>query len=111
MMKMQLLVLGCLLVAASASANGYYHRGYYHGYYGPRVGVVIGAPLWGAYWGPGWYAPPPSPSVVYVTPQPQVVTANPPSYAYYCRRLEGYYPQIPSCPGGWMQVVPQVPAN
>jgi hypothetical protein len=27
-------------------------------------------------------------------------------YWYYCQDPQGYYPYIKSCPGGWMQVVP-----
>jgi len=45
--------------------------------------------------------------VVYVTPPPpQTYIEKPPSYAYYCRRPAGYYPQVPRCPDGWMKVVP-----
>jgi hypothetical protein len=29
------------------------------------------------------------------------------SYWYYCQSPQGYYPYIPHCPGGWLQVVPQ----
>ncbi len=29
-----------------------------------------------------------------------------PAYYYYCRDPEGYYPRVPSCPSGWLRVVP-----
>ena len=86
-------VAGVLMTASAAAfAHGYYGHGYYrHGYYygGPRV--VIGVP-----WGP---------------PPPQTYIEKPPSYAYYCRRPAGYYPQVPRCPDGWMKVVPDGPLS
>ena len=27
-------------------------------------------------------------------------------YSYYCTNPAGYYPQVPSCPSGWLTVVP-----
>ena len=37
--------------------------------------------------------------------QPQI------QYWYYCQNPEGYYPYVKQCPGGWLQVVPQSPAQ
>jgi len=31
-----------------------------------------------------------------------------PYYWYYCQNPQGYYPYVKSCPGGWMQVIPNV---
>jgi hypothetical protein len=38
------------------------------------------------------------PSQVYVEPPP------PQPMWYYCENLQGYYPYVPKCPGGWRQV-------
>ena len=68
---------------------------------GPRVVVGVGVPF--------VVAPP----VVYPVPAPVVVTSAPPVYAqspqywYYCQSPSGYYPSVPACPGGWLQVAPQ----
>jgi hypothetical protein len=29
-----------------------------------------------------------------------------PAFYYYCRYPQGYYPRIPSCPSGWLRVLP-----
>ncbi|KAB7896792.1 hypothetical protein GA565_12855 [Rouxiella sp. S1S-2] len=91
-------------VSQSAFAWGYYHRGWG----GPRVVVGVG-PYWGPdpyYWGPPRYVGPPP--VVYVTPPaPRVYVEKPtPVVSYYCRSPEGYYPQVPRCPSGWLKVAP-----
>ena len=31
-----------------------------------------------------------------------------PYYWYFCQDPQGYYPYVKNCPGGWMQVVPQM---
>ncbi len=62
--------------------------------------------------GGGWYF---YPAPVYPYPNPYVppVVAAPPApdaspqYWYYCASSRAYYPYVTSCPGGWMQVVPQ----
>jgi hypothetical protein len=81
---------------------------WYHGGYGGRYGwwwIVAGT----------WYF---YPAPVYPYPNPYVppVVVNsypvaPPSpgpaptdYWYYCRAAKGYYPYIPTCPGGWEKV-------
>lgn len=76
--------------------------------WGPRVGVYVGpAPFW-----PPVYYPP---RTVYVTPpttvyvQPQQSASS--GYWYYCPDPAGYYPYVPSCPKGWMTVVPQTPGR
>lgn len=86
--------------------NGYYPRGYW---WGPRI-----------YAYPGWWWPYPySYSYPYPSyqPPPEVIEQPPaysepeqqqPDYWYYCRNPQGYYPYIKSCPGGWMQVRPNL---
>ena len=89
--------------------RGHWHRGhgfrhgFHHGFRGPRVGIGIGL---GTFWGPYWptYAYPP----VVVAPPPVVVQPSP-QYWYYCDNLQGYYPYVPQCPGGWRAVTPTPP--
>lgn len=96
-------------------------RGGGHGFWGPRIGFSFGFPAY-SYWGPGYYGYPYAYSYPYpyssydATPQvyiqrdtgDAVAPANPgPSnYSYYCTDPAGYYPQIASCPRGWLKVVP-----
>ncbi len=91
------------------------------------IGVGLG---WGYGWGWGWGGPyyyppyyyPPSyyppysygysvgvAPPVYVQRQDLEPAAPPPSYWYYCRNPEGYYPSVKECSEGWIQVVPQPP--
>jgi hypothetical protein len=82
---------------------------------GARVFIGIG-PVWGppiAYPYPYVYpAPPviyPAPPVIIQQPPPIVVETPPlpaPHYWYYCDDPRGYYPHVPQCPLGWVQVVP-----
>lgn len=62
--------------------------------------IVIGAPLlaapwfyypyaWDPYWGPRYYVP-----------------GQAGSFLYYCQDPPGYYPEVQSCYGGWVRVVP-----
>ena len=54
-----------------------------------------------------------TPPVVVSAPpmaMPAPMTASAPmaaSYWYYCQNPQGYYPYVPQCPSGWMQVVPR----
>jgi hypothetical protein len=111
---------------------GGYHGGYYGGHYGWHGGYYGGGyyPYWGYYpfywgaWAVGWpyggwpygyYAASPyqgwpyypsgvtEASPAYSEPAPQQ-----PYYWYYCQDPQGYYPYVRSCPGGWIQVVPNV---
>ena len=89
-----------------------------------HFGVVIG-PTWGPYYAPYprplYYYPPYAPVViertppVYIEQTPPPVTTAPPtaptSYWYYCAATRAYYPYVNECPGGWMKVVPQTPAQ
>jgi hypothetical protein len=70
-------------------------------------------------WGPWYpYYYPYYPYYPYYDPAPAVAAAQQPEqyaesgeqqsdYWYYCQDPQGYYPYVQSCPGGWMQVVPQ----
>ena len=99
-----------------------------YGGYG-RYGLGYGGYGWGypgygfGYGGyyPPYYAYPPMETVpaappVYIEQQQgigQATTAEESqgNYWYYCRKPEGYYPHVKKCPEGWMQVVPQSPAQ
>jgi hypothetical protein len=49
------------------------------------------------------------PPPVYIQQQNSAQTApeSHANYWHYCRASEGYYPQVPECPDGWLQVAPQ----
>lgn len=51
-------------------------------------------------------APPPQAQAQQPSPAP----ATPPRYWYYCQSPAGYYPYVPSCPGGWTRV-PATPST
>jgi hypothetical protein len=53
---------------------------------------------------PNPYEPPP---VELVTPAPDNAPPPPPPRMwYYCDAAKGYYPYVPTCPGGWREVAP-----
>lgn len=80
-------------------------------------------PGWGPWWwGPAWpyyypyyyypyyYRYYSAPSVVieqgpteYIEKGDEVEEQD---YLFYCRKPEGYYPDVPRCPSGWMRVAP-----
>lgn len=35
------------------------------------------------------------------TPETRPLAKSPPSYRLWCDALQGYYPAVPECPGGW----------
>jgi len=105
--------------------------GYNHGYHGGYRGGVTNNYYnnhnnnSGSYWwipgaiglgfGLGYWAfgPPvqtPPPQTIIIQQPPAVVYTQPPppqnNYWFYCQNPAGYYPHVPACPGGWMQVVP-----
>jgi hypothetical protein len=96
------------------SGGGGHFRGGGHGGGHFRGGVWIG-PGWGL-WDPFFpyypYYPYYAPPTVVVPQQPETYIQQPapqqaePSYWYYCRNPQGYYPYVKSCPGGWLKVVP-----
>ena len=57
------------------------------------------------------YLPPVSYTVVQPAPPAPVVVQPQPSVWYYCDRPAGYYPYIPSCPGGWRSVAATPPSG
>ena len=82
---------------------------------GPRVffGIGVGPvfPPYPVYPYPLYPYPYPAPPVIVEQPPPVIVQspppAPPPQYWYYCEDPKGYYPYVPQCPRGWMQVVPR----
>jgi hypothetical protein len=80
---------------------------YWYGprYYGPRYPYpVYGYP-------PAVVVPPPvvvspPPPVVYVERPPEPA-APVPGYWYWCGDPQGWYPNVPECPGGWQPVPPR----
>jgi len=92
--------------------GGYYDPGFYgYGGYG-FGGYGYGYPF---YYPPYYAYPPtviiPSTPPVYIQQQ-QPQSAQPQTnYWYHCQNPEGYYPYVKNCPGGWLQVAPQPPAQ
>ena len=87
---------------------GYYPRGYW---WGPRIYAY---PSWGWPYPYPYFYPsyPPPPQVIEQPPVYSEPEQQQPYYWYYCQNPQGYYPYIKSCPGGWMQVVPNgTPSN
>lgn len=116
MRKLMRIVLALMIMVMAAAQPAHADRGGRGGHGGGHVGVgVYVSPGW--WWGPGWwgaypyypyyYSPPPviveQPSEIYVQPAPSAET---PSYWYYCKDPQGYYPTVKRCPDGWMKVVP-----
>lgn len=125
------IVLLGMLPADSAWARVGHYR--YPGWYGFGLGLGLGYGLgYGRYF--PYYHPPYRPYYpyppYYAYPPVVTVPAKPPvyieqqqdagrpdteetqtNYWYYCRKPEGYYPHVKKCPDGWMQVVPQPPAQ
>ena len=85
-----------------------------HGRHDGRLGYwwVVGS-VWYFYPAPVYpypnpYEPPPA---VIVTPPAATPPPPPPAqYWYYCEAAKGYYPYVPTCPGGW-QAVPAKPPS
>ncbi len=124
-------ILAMLAVSAASQAGGY-HRGPYPGHYwghgghhwrGSSVSVVVGVPMVGPYLGPGplydWPYRWPSRTVIVESPptvyierdaMPEPGPADVKSsgdWWYYCRKPQGYYPDVGRCPGGWERVPPR----
>lgn len=78
-----------------------------HGSHAGRLGWwwVVGG-VWYFYPAPVYPYPNPwePPPVEYVTPPAGSVPPPPTQYWYYCENAKGYYPYVPTCPGGWKQV-------
>lgn len=122
-----IILLSIILNDVAWARGGHHgHRHHHHGHL--NFGINIGGYNSGFY-GPGFYQfrsygyPVNSmfmmPRARYV-PRP-VVSVIPPVYVqreqpsvqpqanywHYCQSPAGYYPNIESCPGGWIQVAPQ----
>ncbi|WP_026435292.1 hypothetical protein [Acidovorax sp. JHL-9] len=94
------------------------------GYLGPGFGYPMYRP---AYPYPYYYPEPyPAPAVIAVPAEPPVYIERgndgtgynggtdgqpPQGYWYRCNQPDGYYPYVTNCPGGWLQVPAQPPAN
>lgn len=110
------LVLGGVTVSGAQGHHGFgHHGGGHHGFdhfgvhhgFGAHVFIEPPVFVWPHgyhYYAPSvyWYDPP-----VVIAPSPRVYQQQPQSYWYYCENPRGYYPYVPQCPGGWMQVVPR----
>jgi len=89
--------------------------GFAYGPHGFRGGLWLG-PLWGPWWVDPYlyYLPPPvvveRPMTDYYV-QPAPPQSEEPTYWYYCRKPDGYYPYVKQCPEGWMKVVPTPPSG
>lgn len=85
---------------------GIWRRGHWvHGHHARRFGWwwVVGG-VW--YWYPTPVYPYPNPytpSVIVQVPPPTPAQPQPPMW-YYCEQPAGYYPYVPTCPGGWQAV-------
>jgi hypothetical protein len=99
----KLLLVALVLMAGSTGAWAD-HRGHGH------IGVYFG-PIWGPWWYPPpvYYSPPVvvERSPVYVE-TPTVIQAAPaPTYWYFCRPANSYYPYVKDCPSAWERVSPK----
>jgi hypothetical protein len=103
--------------------GGSWHHG---GHNRVFVGVGLGWPWWGWGWGwwPGYYPYYPAYGYPYYDypygdysggyieqgssgeAQPAPAPSGP-QYSYYCPDPAGYYPQVATCPKGWLRVLPQ----
>jgi hypothetical protein len=103
------------------SQGGHYGGGHYYHGGGPRVfiGGYFGFPYYTYPYGyyrygyPYYYPYPytypyPNYPSTYVEP-PVYLEPEQPSYWYYCRDSQAYYPYVTSCPSGWTKVVPTPP--
>ena len=64
--------------------------------------IIIGDPF---FWPPSYYEPPLYTEPLYSEHNPAIYFGPGVSYRYYCTDPPGYYPEIQSCPNGWLQVV------
>jgi hypothetical protein len=83
--------------------------------------------VYGGLWvGPGWIEPYPyysypyypyyrEPPIIVQQPdvyvQPAPAPTQQPTYWYYCKDPQGYYPYVKQCPTGWLKVVPAPPGQ
>ncbi|AMO99945.1 hypothetical protein CAter10_2262 [Collimonas arenae] len=122
------LILASVSGAALAQHGGFHggHGGFHGGFHGGAAGMqagsgshfyarhgfrrfrdfrgfglfVVGGPL---FWSPYYYDP------AYFYPDGTLYIAPDSNYSFYCNNPVGYYPDVPSCPSGWLRVVPAEP--
>ncbi len=130
-----IVILLALTANDSVWARGGHGHGHRHSHF--NLGISVGGYSPGFYgsgfYGPGSYGyrsygyPDPFFSRPYYSYPPTVVVpVTPPvyiqqeqvrpvrkqaNYWHYCQNPEGYYPYVKNCPGGWLQVAPQPPAQ
>ena len=115
----RLLLSGALAAALAVAAMPASAHGYRGGH--ARLGFYLGVPLalpYSYYYPPAYYYGPrayyseplavaPAAPAYYIQ-QDNAASAPPPGgYWYYCRELQGYYPQVQQCPTPWQQVPAQ----
>lgn len=104
--------LAATLVAAALPASAHGYRGG-HARLGFYLGVPLAVPYYyppAYYYGPrAYHAEPLAPAApAYYIQRDNGAGAPPPAgYWYYCRDLQGYYPQVQQCPTPWQQVPAQ----
>lgn len=98
-------------IAEAQARRGHSHHHHRH-HFVPRV--FFAAPLVYAvpryYYPPAYYAPPPPVYIEQGVPPQSQYGAQPQLHSgayWYCPAAGAYYPQAPSCPGGWQRVAPQ----
>jgi hypothetical protein len=99
------LVVLVLLLASPVPSEA---RG--HVFFRFDIPLWVGPGAWGPspWWGPPYYSYPAPPTLIQPPPvyEPPAPPPQAPAYWYYCPNPQGYYPYVPQCPPGWMQVVP-----
>ncbi|MQR02050.1 hypothetical protein [Glaciimonas soli] len=80
-----------------AMGSSWQHPGmphdHFHGHF-----IIVGGPF---FWYPPYYDP-----AYYMLYNPGVYVTPDPNYSYYCRDPVGYYPNVQSCPDGWLRLAP-----
>lgn len=93
---------------------GGYNSGFYgSNFYGPR-NYGYGAPFFypRTYnYSYGSTVIVPSTPPIYIQREEIKPTQPQANYWHYCQNPDGYYPYVKQCPGGWLQVAPQPPAQ
>ncbi len=120
-----LLVLAMNDIAWSRGGHGHKHSHFNFGISVGRSPIFYGPGFYGPeYWGyrsfgysvplfnrPYYYSPPiaviPVTPPVYIQREQTTMTQTQINYWHYCLSPEGYYPNVQSCPEGWIKVAPR----
>lgn len=96
----------CLaLIITALSSPAFAHQHYYGDGYGFGYGGYSGG-FNNGYYGYGNQQIYVAPTPVYA--QPPVYMQQPTqNYWYFCNSSNAYYPYTPTCPEGWLKVIPQ----